>query len=161
MGSKGLGLKMMLSLPQCDNPNLIHIKYTWVAKECFPDIDITSTEMCQRVALASRRISTRLTHWGVPTIEPLACIVCSLILREGEMFIDVFYMSLFDMGLWGILHGNSKGEYVWDLPWSIWWCAVCKNARKFSRRLGYCLNRCSKWIVINPFYCQEYCKCWN
>ena len=37
-------------------------------------------------------------------------------LEEGEMFVDVLYVSLFDTGLWGVLHGYGEGEYAWDLP---------------------------------------------
>ena len=37
-------------------------------------------------------------------------------LGEIEMFVNVLYVSLFDMGLWGVLHGYSEGEYMWDLP---------------------------------------------
>ena len=37
-------------------------------------------------------------------------------LAEGEMFVDVMYVSLFDTGLWDVLHGYGEGEYVWDLP---------------------------------------------
>ena len=33
-------------------------------------------------------------------------------LGEGEMFVDVLYVSLFDMGLRGVLHGYGEGEYV-------------------------------------------------
>ena len=37
-------------------------------------------------------------------------------LGEGEMFVDVLYVSLFDTGLRGVLHRYSEGDYAWDLP---------------------------------------------
>ena len=37
-------------------------------------------------------------------------------LGEGEIFVDVLYVSPFDMGPQGVLHGYGEGEYAWDLP---------------------------------------------